>query len=195
MTRRRPIRRSVAPRRTGRRPKLTEELQQRILVAVRAGVGIEESFRLAGIGVTTGHEWVRRGRGQDKTRQTAPLYAKFAQALEKALAEDEAARIARINAAGRGGAVVYTRTVTTTKGETISETRTTSPQWQADAWYLERKHPQRWALRSRFEHSGPDGGPIPIRTTDYDLSKLSEEELEHFLQLARRAAARGSPRG
>jgi hypothetical protein len=183
----------VAPRR-GRRPKLTEELQQRILVAVRAGVGVEESFRLAGIGVRTGHEWLRRGEGTDPRRPTAPQFAQFAQSLKKAQAEDEAARIARINAAGRGGAIIYTRTLTTKKGETISETRTTAPQWQADAWYLERKHPERWALRHRLEHSGPDGGPIDVHTTGYDLSLLSEEELETFLALARKATPRPTRR-
>ena len=187
MPRRRPTRRVVTPRRGGRPPKLTAELQQRILLAVRAGVGLEASFRLAGIGARTGHEWVRRGEGTDPRRRTTPLFAQFAQSLKKAQAEDEAARIARINAAGRGGAVIYSRTVTTKQGETITETRTTPPQWQADAWYLERKYPERWALRARLEHSGPDGGPIDVRTTGYDLSRLSEVELEQFLALARRA--------
>ena len=65
---------------------------------------------------------------------------------------------------------------------------TSHPQWQADAWYLERKHPERWALRHRLEHSGPDGGPIDVRNTGYDLSMLTEAELETFLALARKAS-------
>ena len=32
--------------------------------------------------------------------------------------------------------------------------------WQAAAWYLERRYPDRWGLRTRLEHSTPDGRPM-----------------------------------
>jgi hypothetical protein len=36
--------------------------------------------------------------------------------------------------------------------------------WQAAAWWLERKHPERWAQHTKIkaELSGPDGAPITI---------------------------------
>jgi hypothetical protein len=35
--------------------------------------------------------------------------------------------------------------------------------WTAAAWWLERKHPDEFAQRGKFEHTGKDGAPlIPI---------------------------------
>lgn len=33
-------------------------------------------------------------------------------------------------------------------------------QWQAAAWYLERKHPEKWAHKQKIEHSGSIANPI-----------------------------------
>ncbi len=35
-------------------------------------------------------------------------------------------------------------------------------QWQAAAWRLERRLPQRWGRHERHEVSGPNGGPISV---------------------------------
>jgi transposase-like protein len=34
--------------------------------------------------------------------------------------------------------------------------------WQAAAWYLERKMPDRWGRKERIEHTGAKGGPITL---------------------------------
>lgn len=48
--------------------------------------------------------------------------------------------------------------------------------WQAAAWWLERKHPEEFAIRQKLEHSGPNGGPIPTKS-EVDLSRLTDAQL------------------
>ena len=36
------------------------------------------------------------------------------------------------------------------------------PSWQAKAWWLERKHNDRWGRKERHELTGADGGPVAI---------------------------------
>lgn len=49
----------------------------------------------------------------------------------------------------------------------------TNGTWQAAAWWLERRRPNDFALRSRVEMTGKDGGPIEsVNVTD----QLSAEE-------------------
>lgn len=50
--------------------------------------------------------------------------------------------------------------------------------WTAGAWLLERKYPEEYALRQRLEHSGPQGGPIPVATAFADLSKMDFKAIE-----------------
>lgn len=73
-------------------------------------------------------------------------YRGFSTALKKAEARAEASGVVRIRAAAKN-------------------------QWQADAWFLERKFPQRWGRKSRDEPSEaapptvnvylPDNGRVP----------------------------------
>jgi len=119
----------------GRPTKLTPELQERICLAIRAGNYIEVAASFAGIHKDTLYAWLKRG-----ARASSGVYREFSDALEKALADSEAADVARISKAVEQG------------------------HWQAAAWRLERKHPQRWGRRDRVqtEISGPGGGPIGV---------------------------------
>lgn len=53
--------------------------------------------------------------------------------------------------------------------------------WQALAFMLERKWPNKWGKKEKVEaavqHTGKDGGPIQ-HESKIDLSKLTYEELE-----------------
>lgn len=51
-------------------------------------------------------------------------------------------------------------------------------QWQALAWFLERKYGQRWSLKQQIEHSGT----LTNINKNIDLSSLSDEELEKELK-------------
>ncbi len=53
--------------------------------------------------------------------------------------------------------------------------------------------PDKYRERSSVEHSGPDGGPIPI--TDKRLEKLTDDELSALIAVASKLAEDGSPEG
>ena len=139
---------------TGRRTKLTPEVQQTITNAMEAGTPFEIACRLAGVSPTTGHDWRQRGSGTHPRRQTATLYVEFVEAIARARAQDEARRIARIAQAGEGGTVTYERTVEKLNkaGEVvarITKVQYAAPDWRADAWHLERAYPNQWGRRER----------------------------------------------
>lgn len=130
--------------RTGRRSKLTPEVEKKIIQALKDGNYFAVACKLAGISPQTGHEWIARGRGTDKTRKSSKTFADFANAVKNAEAAAEDKAVRKIVAAG-------------------TET------WQAAAWYLERKFPDRWARRER---------PSP----DLDFGKMSDEQLERIAE-------------
>lgn len=103
----------------GRPTKLTAEVQERIVHAVRAGNYMETAAAHAGVHKDTLYEWLKRGRAE-----TQGAYRAFSDALEKALADAEMRDVATISAAG-------------------------VENWQAAAWRLERKYPDRWGRKDR----------------------------------------------
>lgn len=103
----------------GRPTKLTPAIANEILKAVRAGAYIETAAAHAGIDKTTLYLWLKNGaRDESGTSEQA----KFSNALKKALADAELSDLAIIGRAAMKGA------------------------WQASAWRLERKFPDRYGL-------------------------------------------------
>ena len=111
----------------GRPSKLDDATQQKFLEAVREGLPYSTACALAGIGETTFAVWRQRADAEPESP-----YAGFMRALKEAEAEAEAANVKRIRSAADNG------------------------QWQAAAWILERRHPDKWARteRSEQQHSG-----------------------------------------
>ena len=134
-------------KRNGRPCKLTPELEATILGALAEGNYIETAAALAGVCSKTVYDWLREG-----ARAKSGKKHDFLQAVEKAQAIAEAKGIRSIKAAEDAGA------------------------WQAAAWRLERKFPDRWGRKERHELTGADGGAI--RHEDVaDLSAYTDEEL------------------
>lgn len=121
--------------------KLTPALSDKIIGYLRAGAYIETAAAAAGISKQTLYNWLRRAADED---EKDPRFAAFAAEVEKSQALAEVRDIALIGKA--------------------AET-----QWQAAAWRLERKSPERWGRKDRMEHLGPDGGPLKI---EVDASAL-----------------------
>jgi DNA invertase Pin-like site-specific DNA recombinase len=120
--------------RTGRRTKLTPELVKTFTDSLAEGNAIETAAAVAGISETTYYRWLQAGR-----EAKGGAFWEFCEAIKRAEAESEAERVRRIRTAGQGG------------------------NWQADAWWLERRRPERWGRKDRHEVSGPDGGPLVVK--------------------------------
>ena len=116
--------------------KLTQELQDRICLAIRAGNYSKIAAEMNGIGETTFYRWLDMGSKANASK----IYREFRESIKRAEAEAEVTNVARIRQAADNGT------------------------WQAAAWYLERKHGDRWGRNDKIrqEISGPEGKPVPL---------------------------------
>ena len=158
--------------------KLTPELQDEIIKVIRSGNYIETACAYVGINKSTFYDWLKRGaREKDriaknpraKVRKSEKPFVDFSNAIEKALAHAEIRDVAII-------------------GKAAEEN------WQAAAWRLERKFPDRWGRKDKYslEHSGKDGGPIETsHTEELDLSNLTDKELEQLEKIIAKSTVTG----
>ena len=49
--------------------------------------------------------------------------------------------------------------------------------WQAAAWWLERRLPEQYALRQRFEHGGVNGEAIVFKMVDFSSVKFDDKKI------------------
>ncbi len=124
--------------------------------------------KAAGIAPPTLSLWRKEGglargkvaRGEPTTARERRI-AQFLTSLERAEADAVAERLSVIHSAGSGGKV-RTKTVTTEDNEgnvtTTTTTEVAPPQWQAEAWLLERRRPADFGRR--VEVTGADGAPL-----------------------------------
>jgi transposase len=126
----------VARHPKGSTPTLTEKLIDELCAAVRNGAYIETAAALSGISKDSFYRWLRQADDEDAPALTKEL----SYAVKKALAEAEMRDLDTIGRAADGG------------------------QWQAAAWRLERKFPEKWGRKTHthVELSGRAGGPIQI---------------------------------
>ncbi len=124
----------------GRPTKLTPECMELFTQTLAAGNYFSVAATVAGIDNSTYCLWMKTG----KKAESGP-YLEFYKAVKKAEAEAEASRVARVSVAGQNGV------------------------WQADAWYLERRYPDRWGKQTE---SRSEDATI----SDTPTQELSEKE-------------------
>ena len=131
--------------------KLNFDTHNKIITAIRAGNYIETAAAYAGINKSTLYEWLKRGEREKqrvaknpryRIRKSEKPYVEFSNAVEKALAEAEIRDVAIIAKAAE-------------------------EQWQAAAWRLERKFPDRWG-RKKFDIDMKHSGDIEVEITLVD---------------------------
>lgn len=126
-----------------RRGKLTPEIQREICQVIAAGNYIKVAAEYVGLPPQRIFDWMKKGENAKSGR-----YREFYDAVKKAQKQAEIRNVAIIQEAAQ-------------------------KQWQAAAWYLERKHPERWGrVRVDVNHTGE------VQITH----KLSDEERAKRLQ-------------
>ena len=103
----------------GRKTKLTPEVQDKIVGAIRAGNYAAIAAEYAGITESCFYLWLRRGRAEGRG-----LYFQFLQAVKEAEREAEVRAVAIVQ-------------------------KHMGDNWTAAMTFLERKFPQRWGRRDR----------------------------------------------
>ena len=132
----------------GQPTKLNKEISDKICSAIRAGNYMETAAMYAGISKSTLHKWL-----QDGARATSGPFHEFSVAVQKALAASEVEDVARIKQAGN---------------------RT----WQAIAWRLERRFPDRWGRRQQLDAN------ISAQVTAYGPYRDIDAEIREYLEQA-----------
>lgn len=141
----------------GRPTKLTAEVQEKIVQALRAGNFRVASCWFAGISPRVMREWMALG----KTEKKGPHYD-FRRAVMEAENTAEIGMVTKIMSAAQGGNV------------------------KAAMWWLEHKK-KRWTKKVEV-------APIQVNANmkvekAHDLSRLSDDELDQYERLLRKATA------
>jgi hypothetical protein len=119
--------------RGGRPSSLDDATGERILQVLRAGGYDETAYTRAGVPKSTFYDWMGRGdpNGTDPRDQR---YRRFRAEVQRARAQGEAGLLAAVNSAAPRN-------------------------WQAAAWLLERRWPEKWARVSQRETDDKDTPP------------------------------------
>lgn len=180
----------------GRNTVLTDEVQERILNAVRGGNWLDTAAGYAGVSPSSLHEWLARGRnvnrgttGHDEPQPCPACGAEGEDpcltATGKKASRPHTVRLDRpggptetdLRYAAFAEEVEKARAQSEVRALTHIQQAALDGTWQAAAWFLERSHPQRWGRR-RMEHVGPDGGPVQVDVSVEALNDRLEALLE-----------------
>jgi hypothetical protein len=159
-----------SPRNAGRPPIIAPSITENVVRALNAGNYMETAAAYAGISKDTLYRWLKRGEREKRRREDTPLpttkkaraieqrirdeeepYLAFSDAIEKALADSEVRQVGIIAKAATGGTVLKSTTTAKADGSVVKVEEHAPPQWQAAAWQLERKHPDRWGLQRKVK--------------------------------------------
>ena len=127
--------------RGGRPSKLTPEVQEKIVTAIRAGNYAQVAAVYAGITERTYYRWMELGEQARGGR-----YLQFFQAVKAAEGEAEVRAVAIIQKKMTGD-------------------------WRAAMAYLERKHPKRWGRRVDVTSGDEPLKPIPVEVHTADEAR------------------------
>lgn len=174
--------------RAGRPRLLSEEVEQRLVAASRTGVAVELAAEMAGVSRSSFLAWMARGRAEVEAREAGERpnpdeeeYAALYEKVRTARATAAARAMMNIRRVADGGIVTK---VTTRRfrdsvtGEIVEETveDRTSPDWRADAWYLERQHRDQYGKDATVAVEITGLGDVPTGGEDQavDLAALAE---------------------
>jgi hypothetical protein len=129
---------------------LTEELCEKFCELIRQGAYIEIAAIALGIDPQNVYHWLALG---NEVLNPDPLYQAFYRAVKSAEAEKEIRALNSLIVMGEGGSVATEKIMTDPDGTVVRDVTYRPAQWQALAWFLERKYPQRYGKITRIEAS------------------------------------------
>lgn len=147
----------------GRPTRLTVEVEQRFIAALRTGAYRKIAAEWCGIGDRTVQDWMARGRDEPDSY--------FAVFRAKVIEAERAAEIEIGTSLYRG-----------VRGKPELELK-----------YMQLRYRNRWKTAGQVEHTGKDGGPIQTQQVPPDLSALDDSELESLEALLSKATRPASP--
>lgn len=147
--------------------KFTPDVALKVIGYIGAGCFIETAAAAAGLNKTTLYEWMKKAERKEEG-STEELRA-WKLLLDEAEASAEARAVKGIQDAGAAGV------------------------WQAFAWFLERKYPQRWGRKDTTLIGNPDGSPLAPSAADSTDRMNTEQRAHEVLALLAKAQAAPSP--
>lgn len=144
---------------------ITPMLIDDICNAVSQGATFETAAISVGIAPNTLVQWLKRGSSLIEKERT-PLTEAFARKIAMAVAQREILSLQRLNRAAEGGQVIERTVVTAPNGSVRTTEKFANANVQADMWYLERKHPDKWG---KTEHKTVDITHMIKSLSDDDL--------------------------
>jgi hypothetical protein len=162
------------PARRGRPTKLTAEVADRIVAAVRAGNYLETAANYAGVHPSTVFRWIKEGEAPGAPRAKR----EFCDAVSRARAESEVRVVGQIQRVIMGGQVLKEVTRTLPNGAVETERQFAPPDGKVALEFAARAYPDRWARRAALEVSGPGGGPVQIEQ-GHVIAALAERLQAH----------------
>jgi len=137
----------------GRYSKLTPEITNQIAEILGAGNWIGTACDKVDITRECFYEWIRRGeRAWDVDREPVN-YVEFATRIKAVMAQVEI--------------------------DSVEELRSAPERWQAVAWWLERRHPDRWGNRQKVDVN--HGGAVTITSDDLAAAREKARQTEKKL--------------
>jgi hypothetical protein len=127
---------------------LTDELQKRICIYIADGNYAVTACAMAGISESVYYHWLQLG---EKGGYKNARYVEFLESIKRAEAEAEARNLR------------------------VIQVEVQNRNWCAAAWYLERKHANRWGKQDRLktELTGKGGEPVQIEGTFAEIVKAA----------------------
>jgi len=121
--------------------KLNDKMIEDFKKYISQGNFVNVVCQYLGINESTYYDWINRSIA-DEEQNKETIYTKFSKAIKEAEAMAEMRHLQNILKTAQEGT------------------------WQASAWYLERKHKNRWSTKQEIEHSGNQ--TIRVEITDDD---------------------------